>query len=59
MISQWVTTLLVMPHCGITIGNDVAIDIHYDVTMGNDIPMYTYHSITILSTLNSIPTSGQ
>ncbi len=30
MTSQWVTTLLEMPHCGITMGNDVAMGIHYD-----------------------------
>ncbi len=35
MTSQWVTTFLGMPHCGITMGNDIARDIHYDITMGN------------------------
>ncbi len=33
-------TLLVMPHCGTTMGNDIAKDIHYDITMDNDVAMY-------------------
>ncbi len=42
MTSQWPMMLLRMPHCGITLGNDVARAIHCDVTMGNDdIAMYT------------------
>ncbi len=41
MTSQWVMTLLGMPYCGTTMGNNVAMDIHYDVTMDNDIAMYT------------------
>ncbi len=41
MTSQWVMTLLGMPHCGTTMGNDVARDMHYDVTMDNDIAMCT------------------
>ncbi len=41
MTSQWVMTLLGMPHCGTTMGNDVARDIHYDITMDNDIAMCT------------------
>ncbi len=41
MTSQWVMTLLEMSHCGITIDNDVAMDIHCDVTMDNDIAMCT------------------
>ncbi len=36
MTSQWVMTLLGMPHCGTTMGINVARDIHYDVTMDND-----------------------
>ncbi len=39
MTSQWVMTLLGMPHCGTTMGNDVAKDVHYDVTMDNDVAM--------------------
>ncbi len=39
--------LLKMPHCGITMGNDVARDIHCDMIMGNDIAMCTYHGITV------------
>ncbi len=41
MTSQWVITLLGMPHCDTTMGNNVARDILYDVTMDNDIAMYT------------------
>ncbi len=41
MTSQWVITLLGMPHCDTTMGNNVARDIHYDVTMDNDVAMYT------------------
>ncbi len=48
MTSQWVISLLGMPHCGITMVNDNVRDIHFDVTMGNDIAMCTsYHGITI------------
>ncbi len=36
-----------MPHCGITVGNDISRDIHCDVTMGNDVAMCTYHGITM------------
>ncbi len=39
MTSQWVMTLLGMPHCGKTMGNDIARDVHYDVTMDNDVAM--------------------
>ncbi len=39
MTSQWVVTLLGMPHCGTTMGNDIDRDIHYDITMDNDIDM--------------------
>ncbi len=35
-------TLLGMPFCGITRGNDVAINC--DVTIGNDVEMYPYHT---------------
>ncbi len=43
MTSQWVMTLLGMPHCGITMGNDIVMDIYCDITMDNDIAMCTYH----------------
>ncbi len=33
-------------HCKITIGNDVDRDVHCDITMGNDVAMCTYHAIT-------------
>ncbi len=32
-------SLLGMPHCGTTMSNDIARDIHYDVTMDNDVDM--------------------
>ncbi len=41
MTSQWVMMLLGMPHCGTTMGNDVARDIHCDITMDNDIAMFS------------------
>ncbi len=47
MTSQWAMMLLRMPHCGITVGNDVAKDIHCDITMGNDFAMCIYHGITM------------
>ncbi len=37
MTSQWLMTLLRMPHCGTIMGNDVARDIHCDTTMDNDV----------------------
>ncbi len=39
MTSQWVMTLLGMSHCGTTMGNDVAMNFHYDITMDNDVAM--------------------
>ncbi len=33
--------MLELPHCGTTMGNNVASDIHYDVTKDNDVVMYT------------------
>ncbi len=47
MTSQWLMTLLGMPHCGTTMSNDVAGDIHCDATMDNDIAMCTQHAITM------------
>ncbi len=47
MTSQWVMMLLRMPHCGITVGNDVAKGMHCDVAMPNDVAMCTYHGITM------------
>ncbi len=41
IISQWLMTLLGMPHCGTTMGNDVARDIHCDATMDNEVAMCT------------------
>ncbi len=34
-------TLLGMPHCGTTMGDNITRDIHYDITMDNDIAMCT------------------
>ncbi len=47
MTSQWVMILLGMPHCGTTMGNNIARDIHYDVTMDINIAMFTLHGITM------------
>ncbi len=47
MTSQSVMALLGMPHCGITMTNDIGRGIHCDITMGNDVVMCTYHVITI------------
>ncbi len=33
-------TLVAMPHCGTTMGNDIAGDIHCDATIDNDVAMY-------------------
>ncbi len=40
-------TLLRMPHCGITVGNDIAMCIYHGITMHNDIAMCIYHGITM------------
>ncbi len=40
-------TLLGMPHCGTTMGNKVARNIHYDITMDNNVAMYTKDDITM------------
>ncbi len=47
MTSQRVTLLLRTPCCGITMSNDITMDIHCDVTIYNDIAMCTYHGITM------------
>ncbi len=39
--------LFSMPYCGITVGNDVAREIHCDVTLSKDVAMCTYHDITM------------
>ncbi len=36
-----------MTHYDITIGNDVARDVHCDIIMGHDVVMGTYHDATI------------
>ncbi len=40
-------TLLGMPHCGTTMGNNMTRDIHYDVTMDNGIAICRLHGITM------------
>ncbi len=40
-------TLQRMPHYGITVGKEVASDIHCHIIMGNDVAMCTYHGITM------------
>ncbi len=39
--------LYFMTHYDITMGNDIAKDIHCDVTMSNDMAMCTYYAIRI------------
>ncbi len=51
MASQWVMMLLRIPHCGITVGNDVANNIHCDVAM------CTYHVITVHNDVVMMPTA--
>ncbi len=41
MTSQWVMTLLGIPYCGTTMGDNVTWYIHYDITMDNDVAMCT------------------
>ncbi len=36
-----------MTHYDITIGNDVARDVHYEIIMGHRIVVGTYHDITM------------
>ncbi len=36
-----------MTHYDITIGNDVARDVHCSIIMGHDVVMGTYHDVTI------------
>ncbi len=36
-----------MTHYDITIGNDVARDVHYEIIMGHSIVVGTYHDITM------------
>ncbi len=43
MTSQWIMTLLGMPHCGTTNGIDVARDIHCDTTI---ITLLCVHNMT-------------
>ncbi len=36
-----------MTHYHITIGNDVARDVHYEIIMGHSIVLGTYHDVTM------------
>ncbi len=36
-----------MTHYDITIGNDVAWDVHYEIIMGHSIVVGTYHDVTM------------
>ncbi len=42
MTSLWDMTLLGMPYCGTTMGNDIARDILCDITMDKDVAICTY-----------------
>ncbi len=37
-----------MTHYDITIGNDVARDVHYEMIMGHSIVVGTYHDVTVI-----------
>ncbi len=41
-------------YCNITMGNDVARDIHYDITMSVDVAMCTYYDITMHNDVSMI-----
>ncbi len=41
------TTFFFMTHYDITIGNDVARDVHYEIIMGHSIVVGTYHNVTM------------
>ncbi len=36
-----------MTHYDITIGNDIARDVHYEIIMGHSIVVGTYHNVTM------------
>ncbi len=36
-----------MTHYDITMGNDIASDVHCDIIMGHDVVMGTYHDVTM------------
>ncbi len=41
------TTFCFMTHYDITMGNDIAKDVHCDIIIGHDIVMFTYHDVTM------------
>ncbi len=43
----WTLLLCSITHYNITIGNDVARDVHCDIIMGHDVVMGAYHYVTL------------
>ncbi len=47
VITLWTLPFCSMTHYDITIGNDVARDVHCDIIMGHDVVIGTYHDVTM------------
>ncbi len=46
-ITLWTQRVCSMTHYDITIGNDVAQDVHCNIIMGYDVVIGTYHDVTM------------
>ncbi len=47
VITLWILIFCFMTHYDITIGNDVARDVHCDIIMGHNVVIGTYHDVTM------------
>ncbi len=47
VITLWTLLFCSMTHYDITIGNDVARDVHSDIIMDHDVVLGTYHDVTM------------
>ncbi len=47
VITLWTLLFCSMTHYDITIGNDVARDVHCNIIMGHDVVIGTYHDVTM------------
>ncbi len=47
VITLWALLFCSLNHYDITIGNDVARDVHCDIIMGHDGVIGTYHDVTM------------
>ncbi len=47
VITLWALLFCSMTHYDITIGNDVARDVHCDIITGHDVVIGTYHDVTM------------